>query len=121
MPLAIDEHPVGDLSHIPPELIRLLRARIKRYGTTSGGRIFQAAWGRIIQNPAYGIVWANARTGTRRTDSHNSHRLWCTKMDEKYIRGTWRLLGPRPVDKSWQQRKRPVFCNALGYAVEQGT
>src|ERR1039457_6571371 len=68
MPLAIDEHPVGDLSHIPPELIRLLRAHINLYGTTSGGRIFQAAWGRIIQNSAYGIDWANARTGTRRTD-----------------------------------------------------
>jgi hypothetical protein len=79
IPLAIDEHPVGDLSHIPPELIRLLRAHINLYGTTSGERIFQAAWGGIIQNPAYGIVWANAHTGARRTDSHNSHRLSCTQ------------------------------------------
>jgi hypothetical protein len=51
MPLAVEEHPVGDLGHIPPELIRLLRVHIKRYGTTSGGRIFQAAWGRDHSGP----------------------------------------------------------------------
>ncbi len=37
VPLAEDEHPVGDLGRILPELIRLLRVRIKRYAATSGG------------------------------------------------------------------------------------
>ena len=46
---------------IPPELVRLLRAHIKRYGTTPDGRIFQTARGGIIQDSAYSAVWAEAR------------------------------------------------------------
>jgi hypothetical protein len=32
-----------------------------------------------------------------------------------------RTLTGRPAAGSTQRRKRSVFCNALGYAVEQGT
>ena len=46
---------------IPPELVRLLRAHIKRYGTTPDGRIFQTARGGITQDSAYSAVWAEAR------------------------------------------------------------
>ena len=46
---------------IPPELVQLLRAHIKRYGTTPDGRIFQTARGGIIQDSAYSAVWAEAR------------------------------------------------------------
>jgi len=46
---------------IPPELVKLLRAHIKRYGTTPGGRIFQTARGSILQDSAYGAVWTEAR------------------------------------------------------------
>jgi len=46
---------------IPPELAALLRAHIKRYGTTTDGRIFQTARGGIIQDSAYSAVWAEAR------------------------------------------------------------
>ncbi|HEX2744341.1 MAG TPA: tyrosine-type recombinase/integrase [Streptosporangiaceae bacterium] len=46
---------------IPPDLIRLLRAHIKRYGTTTDGRIFQTARGGILQDSAYTAVWADAR------------------------------------------------------------
>ena len=46
---------------IPPELVRLLRAHIKRYGTTPDGRVFQTGRGGIIQDSAYGAVWADAR------------------------------------------------------------
>jgi len=46
---------------IPPDLVRLLRAHIKRYGTTPDGRIFQTARGGIIQDSAYSAVWAEAR------------------------------------------------------------
>ena len=79
MPLAVEEHPVGDLRHIPPELIRLLRVHIKRYGTTSAGVSSRPPGAGIIQGPAYSIVWADARTGARRTVSHTSRRLRCTK------------------------------------------
>jgi integrase len=43
---------------IPPELVRLLRADIRRYGTTPDGRIFQAARGGVIHYSAYSAVWA---------------------------------------------------------------
>jgi hypothetical protein len=33
---------------IPPDLVRLLRAHIRRYGTTPDGRIFQTSRGCII-------------------------------------------------------------------------
>jgi integrase len=46
---------------IPPELVKLLRAHIKRYGTTPDGRIFQTARGGILQDSAYGEVWTEAR------------------------------------------------------------
>ncbi|HXL89467.1 MAG TPA: tyrosine-type recombinase/integrase, partial [Streptosporangiaceae bacterium] len=46
---------------IPPELVRLLRAHIRRYGTTPDGRVFQTSRGGIIQDSAYGAVWAEAR------------------------------------------------------------
>jgi integrase len=46
---------------IPPELVHLLRAHIKKYGTTPDGRIFQTTRGGIIQDSAYSAVWAEAR------------------------------------------------------------
>jgi integrase len=46
---------------IPPDLVRLLRAHIRRYGTTPDGRIFQTARGGIIQDSAYSAAWAEAR------------------------------------------------------------
>jgi hypothetical protein len=46
---------------IPPELVRLLRAHIRRYGTTPDGRIFQTTRGGIIQDSAYSAAWAEAR------------------------------------------------------------
>lgn len=39
---------------IAPELVKLLRAHIKRYGTTTDGRIFQTARGGNLQDSAYG-------------------------------------------------------------------
>ena len=47
---------------IPPDLVTLLRAHIRRYGTTPDGRIFQTTRGGIIQDSAYSAVWADART-----------------------------------------------------------
>jgi len=46
---------------IPPELVRLLRAHIKRYGTTPDGRVFQTARGGILQDSGYNDVWTEAR------------------------------------------------------------
>jgi len=46
---------------IPPDLVGILRAHIKRYGTTTDGRIFQTARAGIIQDSAYSAVWAQGR------------------------------------------------------------
>jgi integrase len=46
---------------IPPVLVRLLRAHIKRFGTTLDGRVFQTARGGILQDSSYNEVWDKAR------------------------------------------------------------
>ena len=45
----------------PPVLVRLLRAHIKRFGTTLDGRVFQTARGGILQDSGYNEVWDQAR------------------------------------------------------------
>jgi integrase len=49
---------------IPPELVRLLRAHIKRYGTTPDRRVFQTARGGILQDSGYNEVSTEARKQT---------------------------------------------------------
>jgi integrase len=46
---------------IPPVLVGLLRAHIKRFGTTLDGRVFQTARGGILQDSGYNEVWDGAR------------------------------------------------------------
>jgi integrase len=46
---------------IPPDLVRLLRAHIKRHGITLDGRIFQTARGGLLQDSGYNEVWTRAR------------------------------------------------------------
>ena len=46
---------------IPPVLVRLLRAHLKRYGTAPDGRIFFTVRGGLIQDSAYSAVWQDAR------------------------------------------------------------
>ncbi len=46
---------------IPPELVTLLRAHLRRYGTSPDGRPFRTARGRPVQDSAYGTVWQAAR------------------------------------------------------------
>jgi integrase len=57
---------------IPPELVKILRAHIRRYGTTPDGRIFQTTRGGIIQDSAYSAVWADARATALTPAQHNS-------------------------------------------------
>ena len=47
---------------IPPALVTLLRAHLKTYGSTSGGRLFRTARGGTLQDSAYSAVWQAART-----------------------------------------------------------
>lgn len=46
---------------IPPVLVRLLRAHIKRFGTPLDGRVFQTARGGVLQDSGYNEVWDQAR------------------------------------------------------------
>jgi integrase len=47
---------------IPPALTQMLRAHLKAYGTSPGGRLFRTARGRPLQDSAYSAVWQAART-----------------------------------------------------------
>ncbi|MFD8325221.1 tyrosine-type recombinase/integrase [Streptomyces lydicus] len=46
---------------IPPELVRMLRAHIDRYGVAPDGRLFRAAQGGILLSKEYADVWKQAR------------------------------------------------------------
>ncbi|MFG2397737.1 tyrosine-type recombinase/integrase [Streptomyces lydicus] len=47
---------------IPPELVRLLRDHLARYGTAPDGRLFRAARGGRLLSKEYPEVWKKART-----------------------------------------------------------
>ena len=57
---------------IPPVLVQLLRAHLKRYGTAPDGRIFQTVRGGLIQDSAYSAVWADARAAALTPAQHAS-------------------------------------------------
>ncbi|MER6843096.1 tyrosine-type recombinase/integrase [Streptomyces platensis] len=46
---------------IPPELVRLLRDHLDRYGTAADGRLFRAARGGFLLSKEYPEVWKEAR------------------------------------------------------------
>jgi integrase len=48
---------------VPPVLVRMLRAHIRRYGTGPGGRLFRTARGGPLHDTGYGEVWQRARPG----------------------------------------------------------
>jgi integrase len=57
---------------IPPELVRLLRTHIQRYGTTPDGRIFQTARCGLLQDSGYNEVWTQARNNALTTAQYKS-------------------------------------------------
>ena len=57
---------------IPPVLVQILRAHLKRYGTAPDGRIFRTARGGIIQDSAYSADWAAARAAALTPAQHAS-------------------------------------------------
>lgn len=46
---------------IPPVLVRILRAHIKRYGTGPDGRLFRSPSGAVVGSGTYARVWDEAR------------------------------------------------------------
>jgi integrase len=57
---------------IPPELVRLLRQHIDRYGVAEDGRLFRAARGGHLSESAYGRVWRDARAKALTADQIRS-------------------------------------------------
>jgi integrase len=62
---------------IPPDLVKLLRAHIKKYGATPDGRIFQTSRGGIIQDSAYSAAWP--RPGRRPWPRRSAGRRWSAR------------------------------------------
>ena len=46
---------------VPPELVRLLRAHIDRFGAAPDGRLFRGARGAMLSESSYGRIWQRAR------------------------------------------------------------
>jgi hypothetical protein len=53
----------------PPQLVRLLRAQIKRNGTTPDERIFQTTRGGILLDSGYNQVWTEPADGSRTAEA----------------------------------------------------
>ena len=64
---------------IPPVLVGLLRAHIKRFGTTLDGRIFQTARGGILQDSGYNEVWDPGPQGSA-DPARPGHRSAAARM-----------------------------------------
>lgn len=47
---------------IPPELVKILREHLDRYGTAPDGRLFRTQTGSVFAGTAYGKIWKEART-----------------------------------------------------------
>jgi integrase len=46
---------------IPPELVRLLRDHLKRFGATADGRLFRGTRGGLLSESVYGRIWQQVR------------------------------------------------------------
>src|SRR5262249_23911923 len=46
---------------VPPELVRLLRAHLDRFGTSPDGRLFRGARGAMLSESSYGRIWRQVR------------------------------------------------------------
>jgi integrase len=46
---------------VPPELVRLIRAHLGRFGTSPDGRLFRGARGAMLSESSYGRIWRQAR------------------------------------------------------------
>jgi integrase len=46
---------------VPPELVRLIRAHLDRFGTSPDGRLFRGARGAMLSESSYGRIWRQAR------------------------------------------------------------
>ena len=46
---------------IPPELVKLLRAHLSRFGAAPDGRLFRGARGAMLSESSYGRIWQQAR------------------------------------------------------------
>jgi integrase len=57
---------------IPPDLVALLRAHLKAYGTALDGRLFRTARGGAVQDSAYSAVWQAARAAALTPAQHAS-------------------------------------------------
>jgi len=46
---------------VPPELVRLIREHLARFGTSPDGRLFRGARGAMVSESSYGRTWRQAR------------------------------------------------------------
>ncbi|MFG2284821.1 tyrosine-type recombinase/integrase [Streptomyces sp. NPDC048595] len=83
---------------IPPELVRMLRTHIDRYGVASDGRLFQAAQGGILLSKEYADIWKQAREAAltpHQVDSSFAEVPYCGR---KAGISMWIASGVDPVE-----------------------
>jgi integrase len=88
---------------IPPELVRILREHIERFGTTADGRLFRSEHGgKPIQPSTWWRVWSNVRN-LALTPEQLATPLMKRPYDLRHAGITWRLNSgiPAPDVAKW--------------------
>lgn len=75
---------------VPPELVRLLREHIERFGTAADGRLFRSEQGRPLQPSTWWQVWRKVRN-LALTPEQLATPLMRRPYDLRHAGITWRL------------------------------
>lgn len=81
---------------IPPELVRLLRAHITRFGVASDGRLFRSESGRPVPKSTYSRLWQKVRL-LALTPEQVASPLMGRPYDLRHAGVTWRLSAGVPA------------------------
>jgi integrase len=85
--------------------VKLLRAHIKRYSTTTDRRIFQTVRGGKLQDSAYGAVWTEARRQALTPAQNRSPLLGRRPYDLRHAAVSLWLNSGVPADRGRPLRR----------------
>ena len=103
---------------IPPQLVRMLREHIERFGTSADGRLFRSEHGRPIQPSTWWQVWRKVRQLSL-TPEQLSTRLMKRPYDLRHAGITWRLNSgvPAPDVAKWAGHSVEVLTRVYAGCV----
>lgn len=103
---------------IPPQLVRLLREHIERFGATADGRLFRSEQGRPLQPSTWWQVWRKVRNLSL-TPEQLGTPLMKRPYDLRHAGITWRLNSgvPAPDVAKWAGHSVEVLTRVYAGCV----